>query len=335
MSRQASRAGMLAVSLDGWFHSNKRALPFRDTHDPYKIWLSEILAQQTRITALLPYYERFIERFPTLHHLAAASEPEVLSLWAGLGYYARARHLLAAALMVENKYGGVFPSQAEELRKLPGVGAYTAGAVASIAFSLPEPAVDGNVRRVYARIETAGDAKAEPWVRALMEHAPPPVVTEALMELGALVCLPKIPRCEACPVCLLCKAKENGQTEQFPLKENRPEKRREALDICLCFDSGGQVLLRRRTERLLHNLWVFPDEQTLLREGFRVEKFPPAIGTARHVFTHIVWEMTGWLAKAEVERLPDNYRYVNAEAPNLAMPSAMRYWTEWIILNRN
>ncbi|MDR1668382.1 MAG: A/G-specific adenine glycosylase, partial [Oscillospiraceae bacterium] len=185
----------LCERLVGWFSENKRELPFRGSGDPYAILVSETMAQQTRMSALVPYYNRFIARFPDVRSLAGADEADVLALWAGLGYYARARALHRTAKAVLSGWGGSLPADADALRSLPGIGAYTAGAVASVAFNLPVPAVDGNVRRVYSRLFASGGGDVSGWVRSLMDNAPPRLVTEGLMELGALVCTPASPKC--------------------------------------------------------------------------------------------------------------------------------------------
>ena len=307
--------------LMDWFLTNHRDLPFRGSGDPYHILVSEIMAQQTRMTALVPYFERFIARFPTVKALAEAEEAEVLTLWAGLGYYSRARNLHKAAQMC----GGKLPVTYEALRALPGVGDYTAGAVASIAYGLPCPAVDGNVRRVYARLFASDGGGVSAWVRRLMENAPPRLVTESLMELGALICIPSSPKCGECPLSGDCRGFAEGRGSAFPAKKEKPPKREEFRRICLARDDGGRALLRRRTERLLHNMWEFPAEEQLLADGFAVVCGNSPLGTARHVFTHIVWHMTAYAACVTVDRLPENYRWVR-DKNEVAVPSAMNAW---------
>ena len=294
--------------------------------------MSEILAQQTRIAAMLPFYERFIARFPTVRDLADAEADEVLALWAGMGYYARARNLHAAAQIVRDKYGGALPALAEELRALPGVGAYTAGAIASIAFGLSEPAVDGNVRRVYSRLLAIGDVSgAEDWVRASMREAQkaghtPGEVTEALMELGALVCLPKTPRCGGCPWEADCKAKQNGEIGQYPIRPVKKEKPVENKVIIVATDEMARFLMRKRTESILHKMLEFPDESTLVRDGFTVTK-TGHLTDAEHIFTHRVWRMSAYFADVAPPAigLPEGYSWVSrAEMDSLAIPGAMR-----------
>ena len=316
-----------------WFGAHKRPLPFRETRDPYKIWVSEILAQQTRIAAMLPFYQRFVERFPAVGNLADAPLDDVLALWAGMGYYARARNLHAAARVVRDQYGGVLPDTAEALRALPGIGAYTAGAIASIAFGLPEPAIDGNVRRVYARLFADGDGSAaEAWVRSLMSGAmeaghSPGEITEALMELGALVCLPQTPRCAECPLEPECKAKRTNTIGRFPIRPVKKEKSVEYRDIVAVNDENRRYLMRKRTESILRGMLEFPEQTTLNRDGFTVTDAEPWI-EAEHIFTHRVWRMRGYRARVappSQDALPDGYRWVSvAEMETLAIPGAMR-----------
>ncbi len=307
-----------------WFEHHKRALPFRENRDPYAILVSEVLAQQTRMEALLPFYARFMQAFPTVRALAASDEAEVLAVWAGLGYYARARNLRRACQCVVREYDGVFPADVGALRALPGVGAYTAGALASIAFGLPEPAVDGNVRRVYARLFAREGGDVEGFVRSLMREEEPAVVTEALMELGALVCVPRAPRCLLCPVAPRCKAYRAGTVELFPVRAEKKPKRVEARTVCLVYSPSGAVLVRQRTERLLHGLWEFPEQRELLNAGVYCRQVY-RLCAARHVFTHIVWEMEGWRCEGDVGALPEGYAWMTAQTvKNFAFPSAMR-----------
>ncbi|MDR1691942.1 MAG: A/G-specific adenine glycosylase [Oscillospiraceae bacterium] len=315
--------------LTDWFGKNRRELPFRGLGDPYAILVSETMAQQTRMSALVPYYNRFIERFPDVGALAEASETDVLALWAGLGYYSRARALHRTAKAVAEAYGGSLPPDPAALRSLPGIGDYTAGAVASIAFNLPTPAVDGNVRRVYARLFARDGGDAAGWVRSLMDKAPPTVVTESLMELGALVCTPSSPKCGSCPVASFCEAFSAGRVDEFPKKRAKPEKRVEERMICIVTDHNNRVLLRRRTERLLHGMWEFPTEEQLTLDGFTVVRDSKPLRSAKHVFTHIVWLMKGYRAKAERASPPENYLW-RRDFADLPLPSAMRAWKETV-----
>lgn len=277
---------------------------------------------------MLPFYERFIRRFPTVHDLADAELDEVLALWAGMGYYARARNLHKAAQIVRDKYNGLIPSSGEALRTLPGIGDYTAGAIASIAFGLPEPAVDGNVRRVYSRVHADQDTtQAGDWVRnsMLKGDCAPGELTEALMELGALICLPKVPRCADCPLEPKCKAKQNEQIHLFPKRPDKKEKSVEYRDIIIAINENRRYLMRKRTESILHEMMEFPDESTLLRHGFVVEKLE-FLSDVEHVFTHRIWIMKGFRARVKAPNpLPEGYGwYTSGEMSSLAIPSAMR-----------
>ena len=306
-------------------------MSFRENRDPYRIWVSEILAQQTRITALLPFFERFTLRFPTVYDLASSDEEEVLAIWAGMGYYARARNLRKAAQVIVTKHNGQLPQDIVALQALPGVGTYTAGAIASIAYGQREPAVDGNVRRVYARIAADNEGDPTPWVWRLMEGVNPGDVTEALMELGALVCLPKSPRCEICPVQEDCRAKQANAVGLYPKKLKKPEKSIDIKVIIVDLNENKRILLRKRTESLLNKMYEFPDENTLLSDGFTINRGEEVL-QAEHIFTHRIWKMTGVTASvSHPEGLPEGYgRYTLSEMDALAIPSAMKAFVAFI-----
>lgn len=270
-------ASFRAALLD-WYDREGRDLPWRSTGDPYAILVSEIMAQQTRVETVVPYYHRWLERFPTVEALATAPEGDVLKVWEGLGYYSRARNLHRAAKMVREGHGGRLPGTVAELRTLPGVGPYTAGAVASIAFSRPAPAVDGNVRRVYARLfdeASPGAPKVEQWAEGVVDPLRPGDFNQALMELGATVCTPRSPSCEVCPVTTWCRARREGTVDVRPAPRRRAPVRREARGVAVFLWSGtAQALVRRRpAEGLLAGLWEFPscevgedDDATAIRD---------------------------------------------------------------------
>src|SRR5437867_2664067 len=215
---------MMLDALVVWFQENQRPLPWRASYDPYHVWVSEVMLQQTQVETALPYYERFVSELPNVHSLAAADEQHVLTLWAGLGYYSRARNLMAAAKIVEHDYDGVVPDDYARLIALPGIGQYMAGAILSIAFNKPYPIVDGNVRRVLSRIYgwTDDDPKLL-WDRAarLVQQAEPRMINQAIMELGAKVCSFKSPRCLICPVQAFCVAFKTGAQETIPKLKKR------------------------------------------------------------------------------------------------------------------
>jgi A/G-specific adenine glycosylase len=266
------------TALGAWFDASARDLPWRRHRTPYAVWVSEVMLQQTRVETVVPYYERFLRRFPDVGALAAAHLDDVLHLWSGLGYYRRARQLHAAAREVTERYGGAFPREAILLRALPGVGAYTAGAIASLAYGAREPLVDGNVARVLARVEGIEEPIKSPgavkhlWALAglLVPEDRPGRFNEALMELGATVCLPRGPRCEACPLASFCRAHAAGREALLPVlaaKRAVPEVRAVAAVL---FDARGRVLFARRQEDgLFGGLWEPP-----MVEGFA--SLPPA-----------------------------------------------------------
>jgi len=286
--------------LSRWFRAEKRALPWRERRDAYRVWISEAMLQQTRVATVIPYYTRFLARFPDLAALAAAEEDEVLAHWSGLGYYRRARTLHAAARAIVGQHGGVFPRTSAELRELPGIGPYTAGAIASLAFDLPEPLVDGNVERVFARLcawpGAAGSASLKKRVWALAAELVPRAGgagewNEALMELGALVCLPREPRCDACPWEKLCAARALGRPGEFPgTKARKPgvEVELEALFV----ERRGRILLWRRPgEGRMARLWELPTRELGSQRLFPA-RLPPGfragveLGRLRHTITH-------------------------------------------------
>jgi A/G-specific adenine glycosylase len=305
----------LADALGAWFDGAARDLPWRRTRDPYAIWLSEVMLQQTRVETVIPYYERFLGRFPTVRELAAADVDEVLSLWSGLGYYRRARVLHLAAREVTERYGGAFPADAAGLRGLPGVGAYTAGAIASIAFERREPLVDGNVARVLARLEgIEDDIRSAEGMRRLWEAAArlvppdrPGRFNQALMELGATVCTPRSPRCGACPVDGLCAARAQGREEELPIVAPKRDVPAVSL-VAAVVRAGRRVLLARRGEGgLFGGLWEPPmveaaslaDARALLaRSGVRPDADLREIARVRHILTHRRLQVI--VARAEV-----------------------------------
>lgn len=309
-----SKKDAVNTALLEWFASAKRDLPFRTERDPYKIWISEIMAQQTRIDTLLSYFERFTRLFPDVKALDAASEDEVLKAWEGLGYYSRARNLKKAASEIVG--AGRFPETAAELKKLPGIGPYTAGAVASIAFGQKAAAVDGNVLRVMSRIYGSDRDIADLKTRRLLENeieATMPEETgdynESLMELGALICSPKSPKCMICPVRDLCSACMEGLTEELPVKtaKKKPRVVRQRGYIVI---RNGKLLLEKRPEGvLLTGMYGLPliendssdqDQKTALANLSEGSETPPVLlGTSRHVFTHIIWETEVYLIQAD------------------------------------
>ena len=319
----------LPIPLLEWYRDNARTLPWREDPTPYHVWLSEIMLQQTRVAAVLGYYARFLEECPDIQTLAELPEERLMKLWQGLGYYNRARNLQAAARQIMAEHGGRFPSDYDSVRALKGVGDYTAGAICSIAFGLPVPAVDGNVLRVVARITGDGGditsaamkTKVADLLRPIIPLAAPGAFTQALMELGATVCLPNgAPLCDRCPAKAFCAAFRENRTDELPVKGKKKARRIEEKTVWLVFREGKVALRRRPPKGLLAGLWEYPDA---LPDGMEVRD--TAFGcTARHIFTHIEWHMTAMLAHGESDALPDGWVWADKYELNhrYAVPSA-------------
>jgi len=282
-----------------WYARAQRDLPWRRTSDPYRIWLSETMLQQTRVETVIPYYERFVAAFPDVRALAAADEEDVLRLWAGLGYYARARNLHRAAETIVREHGGQLPSDADALAALPGVGRYTVGALRSIAFKQSAAIVDGNVRRVLSRLFAAADLPdADAWRLAgeLVPARRPDQFNQALMELGATVCTPRKPACLVCPIAKVCAARASGRPEDFPATKGKAKPRAVFALGGVLARRGRVLLLRRPSHGLLGGLWEIPNvpdataaalvEQIRERSGIRVAP-SSSLGAIRHRFTHL------------------------------------------------
>ena len=288
-----------------WFDRNKRKLPWRKNREPWLIMLSEFMLQQTRVDTVLPYFEEFTRRWPDVQSFAEASEDEVLAAWAGLGYYSRARNLQKAAKMIQEEFGGQFPSNSEDLRKLPGVGPYTAAAVASMAFGEAIPAIDGNLLRILSRLSStpwqAGNNKDQKacakLTQDLIPKDRPGDFNEAMMDLGASICLPRKPLCESCPIQEYCVAHKEGKEEAFPLKaEKKPPKEVDVYYLIL--KHGDQIYLRQRTERLLHAFHEYiplkkKPEKTILCKlnGNNIHLPVQPHSEIKHIFSHRVWKI--------------------------------------------
>jgi A/G-specific adenine glycosylase len=297
----------IARRLLSWYAVSARSLPWRGVIDPYAVWVSEIMLQQTRVETVIPYYERWMAAFPEVATLAAASEQDVLRLWEGLGYYSRARNLHKAAQIVVTKNGGNIPSEIEALEKLPGIGHYTAGAIASMAFGKDEPALDGNIRRVLARLfDVEIPARSPQGEKALLQLAwqelPPGQAgdfNQALMDLGSGICTPRNPHCGECPLESVCRAYLSGTQEQRPVLESRPAVPHITVTAAIIAQQGKVLIARRPSKGLLGGLWEFPGgtqevgeelSQCLIREikeelGCQVLVLEPA-GVYQHAYTH-------------------------------------------------
>ena len=301
----------IAEPLLRWFHSEKRALPWREEPTPYRVWVSEIMLQQTRVEAVKPYFERFVAALPDVRALARADEDTLMKLWEGLGYYSRARHLQSAARLICSDHGGKIPAHFDDLLALPGIGRYTAGAVASIAFGERRPAVDGNVLRVIMRLlacpadilkESTKRAVEEALIARLPENAGD--FNQALMELGALICLPRgAARCPSCPLERLCLAKEANLQAELPQKTPPKRRRTEKLTIFLLSKNGKIALKKRPSQGLLAGLWGFPAMEGHLKKNEAAKTLQAlglipaklhALPAAQHIFSHITWQMVGW-----------------------------------------
>ena len=335
----------MAEPLLAWYDQNKRTLPWRGTRDPYEIWVSEIMLQQTRVAAVIPYYRRWMEELPDIQALAAVGEEKLLKLWEGLGYYSRARNLKKAAEVIVERYGGQFPRVYRELLKLPGIGAYTAGAVASIAFGEKVAAVDGNVLRVAARVAVLEgdimDSKVRREMQARMDQATPAErpgdFNQALMDLGATVCLPNgAPDCAGCPLSPRCAAHVLGRERELPVKSKKALRRLEEMTVFLLL-CRGQTALRKRPETgLLAGLWEFPHVPGTLDEagagavladwGLRPLDWREKI-EAKHIFTHVEWRMTAYLL--DVRDAAGEFLWAGSEELEaLAVPSAFSKYME-------
>lgn len=332
----------LTAALLDWYDRCARDLPWRGFHDAYRTWVSEAMLQQTRVETVLSYYDRFLARFPSLAALADAPEEDVLKAWEGLGYYSRARNLWKGARQVMEEYDGVLPRDPEKMKKIQGIGPYTAGAISSIAYDVPIPAVDGNVIRVLSRIYGIRTDALEPETRKRIESLAASLVpqerpgdhNQAVMDLGATVCIPGTPDCARCPLSSFCDAFKTGDAADLPvLPKAKPQK--VIPYALLIIRSGDRVLMRQRTERLLQGLWCFP---LLDGESSAEELLPIACkklhlslsplrdaGTARHVFTHQIWLMHIYETDAEASAsAPAGYEFVPvSRLKDLTLPAAM------------
>ncbi len=337
----------LSLPLLRWYRANARDLPWRQTDDPYRIWISEIMLQQTRVAAVLGYYERFLAAFPSVEALASAPEDRLMKLWEGLGYYSRVHNLQKAARLVAEQFAGHFPASYESLLALPGIGEYTAGAIASAAFGLPEPAVDGNVLRVITRLTDCHDDIMSPAVkRAVREQlravipssaADIRIFNQATMELGATVCVPNgPPKCEVCPAAAFCLGHIRSTAESLPVKAPKRKRRVEEKTVFLLLQEGRVALRRRPDTGLLAGLWEFPNLDGALDEptaASAVEEWglTPADWleqiAAKHIFTHIEWLMTGYVLRV-TGNCPEDFFWADAAAlKEHAVPSAFaRYY---------
>lgn len=348
---QTQQLSQIAQPLLSWYGANARVLPWRESPLPYNVWVSEIMLQQTRVEAVKPYYDRFMRVLPDVWALAKAEPDRLLKLWEGLGYYNRVRNLQRAAKEIVEKYGGEFPSSYQNIIALPGIGKYTAAAICSIAFGQPYVVVDGNVCRVAARLMACEDDIAKEGTRDAFRTALQAAMPEeragdfnqALMELGAMVCLPNgAPRCGECPVSQHCLAYAQDNPAAYPVKAPKKARKIEERMVFLLFHPrGDRVALRRRPRTgLLASMWEFPgaaaqelDEPAAARQLSEWEvgtAAPPrACGRAVHIFTHREWHMAGFEATLTDAKLPDGWVWADRGllADEIALPSAFRTYT--------
>ena len=346
MNQKLHNLSCLPGALLPWFYENLRDLPWRTDREPYHIWLSEIMLQQTRVEAVKGYYTRFLEKLPTIESLANADDELLNKLWEGLGYYSRVRNLKKAAIIVCEKYSGVFPSGYEEIRALSGIGDYTAGAICSIAFNQKTPAVDGNVLRVFSRLTNDATPIDQPAMKkktaeALKEIYPDRAgdFTQALMELGATVCGPnRKPDCENCPCKDICLAFANQTADRLPVKTLKKQRKTEDMTVFILHCDGCYAIEKREHKGLLAGLWQFPNCKDFLNPAQALD-FLKEKGLAvkditrqtekKHIFTHVQWNMRGFYM--EVREKTGEYLWLTPEKieQDAALPTAFRqFWVE-------
>ena len=328
-----------------WYDANKRDLPWRQDRQPYHVWLSEIMLQQTRVEAVKGYYARFLEKLPDIRALAECDDETLHKLWEGLGYYSRVRNLKKAAREIMAKYGGVFPENHRQVLGLPGIGDYTAGAICSICFNQPTPAVDGNVLRVVSRMTDDSTPIDQPAYKKAVTEGLKAIYperagdfTQALMELGATLCGPnRKPDCESCPCRAFCLGHKNSTAETLPVKSPKKQRRVEEKTVFILSCDGRYALIRRQDEGLLAGLWQFPDVPGKLELSaalVKVEEFGLKIKEIyrqvekKHIFTHIEWQMCGYYL--EVTEPEGDYLWLTEEEMDAraALPTAYRQFRE-------
>ncbi len=325
--------GRVADLLVPWYRKNRRDLPWRNEPKPYRVWVSEIMLQQTRVEAVKPYYARFMNELPGIKDLAEAKEDQLLKLWEGLGYYNRVRNMKRAAQQIMADYGGEFPRTYEEIRALKGIGNYTAGAICSFAFDMPVPAVDGNVLRVVTRLTADPSDIAKQSTKTQIEKKLEQVIpkeaasdfNQGLIELGAIVCVPKgAPLCDECPLSVICAARKRGETEEFPVKARAKERRIEKRTVLVFKDGERAAIAKRKDKGLLAGLYELPNVEGHLTMDEAAE-YCKSIGlmpvrirelpAAKHIFSHVEWHMTGFAVRVdELERTNrKNFLFIHPE----------------------
>lgn len=337
---EQQRTAAAAETLLAWYDNSRRVLPWREHPEPYRVWVSEIMLQQTRVEAVKPYFERFLETLPSIQHLAEATEETLMKLWEGLGYYSRVRNLQKAAQVVCAEYDGHLPAHKDELERLPGIGPYTAGAIASIAFGEVCTAVDGNVLRVISRLmaqdwdikSSAVKRQVTGLVETMIPAERPGDFNQALMELGAMVCLPNgAPKCEECPWFSLCMTREQGRQEEIPVKPKKKARPVEKRCVYLLLHQGKVALRRRAETGLLAGMWEFPNALEGEDPSLGVSLYNTRAGKrAKHIFSHVEWQMSSVVADTEEM---GELTWVSAEEirTTVALPSAFRVYRDMVL----
>ncbi|MCQ2010840.1 MAG: A/G-specific adenine glycosylase [Sporolactobacillus sp.] len=341
-----------------WFHSQGRRLPWRETNNPYYIWISEVMLQQTQVNTVIPYYNQFISRFPTPDALAEAPEQEVLKCWEGLGYYSRARNLQHGVREVVEKYNGTLPNKKDELLSITGIGPYTAAALLSIAYNEPEPAIDGNLMRVLSRVFLIDDdiakqktrKKFEKLASELIIETEPAAFNQALMDIGATICRPKNTDCPECPIHRYCLAYDEGAQLEYPVKSGKAKPRLLHYAVLLIQDEQGRYLIERRPDKgLLAGLWQFPMmaldeyEDSEQQESYVQDRYGCEVSPAEqtfsymHRFSHLIWDLTLRIGKSSAHnQLRERQRWAGLdELESYPFPVSHQKVIEWIKNNRH
>lgn len=336
----------IGIPLLNWYSENHRELPWRNTDNPYYVWLSEIMLQQTRVEAVKGYYDRFLQEIPDIETLSQISEDKLLKLWEGLGYYNRARNLKKAAVVIMEEYNGRFPSEYDDVIKLPGIGEYTAGAICSICFEQPTPAVDGNVLRVVMRVldcydnidETKTKRKVKEWLSELYRNGQCGMLTQALMELGAMVCIPNgMPKCEDCPLRKRCIANAKKTYNLLPVRKDKKKRQIEEKTVFILHDGEEYGIHKRSSKGILANMWEFYHTDIKMgkqqaidfisEQGFEpvmIEKEVPYT----HIFSHVEWRMTAYYISCKNKKQELVWAKKEELDTTYALPTAFRIFLE-------
>lgn len=338
----------IAENLISWYEKNKRSLPWRETKNPYFIWISEIMLQQTRVEAVKVYYKNFIEHLPTLKDLAEIKEDDLLKLWEGLGYYSRVRNMQKTAKLLIEEGKETLPNTKEELLLLPGIGKYTAGAILSIAFDKPSIALDGNVYRVLGRYyaidspinKSSSYSIYEKKMKKILPSKNASSFTQSFMDFGSMICTPKSPKCDICPLKDKCKARKIDKVENYPVKEKKKTQRAEELSVYILVCKDKIAIRKRDKSGLLASLYEFPNdketsnlidvENSLIEHNIDYQ-YVQEIGESKHIFSHIIWYMRGYLVVLKEPIAGYQWVTVDELKSKYSIPSAFAYYYNYII----